>query len=105
QTSCGGHISCGPANETGAYSPRDANLSSSPNLRKPRTGRSASAAKGSPAGGETWRTAGNYQFPLARRSHRERRDARGGETGSVQIADEKAGHPRGRKNGANPARP
>ncbi len=59
----------------------DQNFSSSSNLRKPRTGRSAGAAGSGAADSETRRTGGGDQFSLAGGSHRERCVPRGSEAG------------------------
>ena len=56
-------------------SSRDANFSGSSNLRKPRTGRSASAARCSATDSEARWTRGGDQFSLAGGPHRERRVA------------------------------
>ena len=72
RTSCGCHISRGPAmNQAETQNSfRDANFSSSSNLRKPRTGRSEGAARSSAADSEARRTRGGDQFSLVGRSHR-----------------------------------
>ncbi len=73
RTSCGCHISRGPANEFRSrrrIHPATQNFSSSSNLRKPRTGRSEGAAGSGAADSEARRTRGGDQFSLVGRSHR-----------------------------------
>ena len=70
---------------------RDAHFSSSPNLRKPRTGRSAGPAESSPAVAETRRAPGDHQLPLAGGPHRQRCAPRRSEARSLPVAHEEAG--------------
>src|SRR5205807_10257565 len=85
---CRSHSGRGPANESGRTkdSYRDEDLSSSPNIRKPRTGRSAGAAEGRPAGAETGRTASDYQLSLAGGPHRQRCLPRRGKARALPVA-------------------
>ena len=74
-------------------SSRDPNFSSSSNLRKPRTGRSAGAARSGAADSEARWTRGGDQFSLAGRSHRKRCLPRGREQDKYfRVADQEAGN-------------